>query len=646
MNAAAQRPDLRSFALLSLTAAAVLVLHAGHLPLWLPPPLLLLLAWRWQGYRRGLRFPAALRYLLVLALPLAVVASYGTLFGRLPGAALAVGLLVLKLTETERLRDARIAVAVAAFVLMSALLFGQSLLMTVLVCATLWPALATLAALQPGSGGTAALLRESALRLALALPVALLAFVLVPRLSTPLWGAPGAGEARTGISARMSPGAIAQLLIDDSPAFRVGFDGAIPPRAQRYFRAVVLWHFDGRSWTPGHAALPLEPLAARRPPLRYTISLEATRQTLLPALDIPLRAAAGTRFTAARTLLAAHPVDQRLRYTLESATGYALDPRLSPAERALALQLPAGADPRTRALAARWRRQTGGAGAAIIAAALRLFHDGGFRYTLVPPPLGHQQVDDFLFDTRAGFCEHYASAFVFLMRAAGLPARVVAGYQGGYANRLAGYVLVRQSDAHAWAEVWLRGRGWVRVDPTAAVRPERISLGATAAAQGAGAQWYLSGWWLGLRDRIDIVNRLWDQAVVGFDALRQRGLLTRFGVDPARWQSLALALALLLGALMAVAMALTLHEPRARVDALARAYAVLERRLARHGYRRSGSEPPAQFLQRVATTLPPQPARRLYELSTGYARLRYACTPSAPALAVRDWIRRAREFRL
>ncbi|MHB1283359.1 MAG: transglutaminase TgpA family protein [Metallibacterium scheffleri] len=643
----APRPDARSFGLLSLTVAATLALHATHLPLWLSPPLALLLALRWLGYRRGRRFPALLRYALVLTLPLGVIATYGTLFGRLPGAALAVGLLVLKLTETETRRDVHIAVAFAAFTLMSALLFGQSLLQTLLVCAALGPALATLLALQPSAGATRAILKTAALRLAAALPVTLLAFVLVPRLASPLWGAPGMQQARTGISASMSPGAIGQLLVDDSPAFRVGFDGPIPPRAQRYFRAVVLWHFDGRTWTSGSAArhLPLEPLQALGPTQRYTISMEATRQTLLPALDMPLQAPAATRFTAARTLLADRPVDHGLRYTVSSATAYRLQPRLGAHERALGLQLPGDDDPRARALALRWRTRYGDNPVAIIDAALHRFHDDGYRYTLTPPPLGRQQVDDFLFDTRAGFCEHYASAFVFLMRAAGIPARVVAGYQGGYANRAADYLLVRQADAHAWAEVWLRGRGWVRVDPTAAVRPDRISLGAIAAAQGAGARWYQAAWLVGLRDRIDVLNRLWDQSVVGFNALRQRGLLTRFGVDPQRWQSVALALGGALAVALAFGLALALREPAGERDALGRAFDRLQRRLTRRDHPRQPGEAPAHYLTRVAADLPAEQAAALRALSAQFVRLRYASTQPAPRLAVRDWIRRAQELK-
>src|SRR5699024_5821099 len=192
---------------------------------------------------------------------------------------------------------------------------------------------------------------------------------------------------------------------------------------------------------------------------------------------------------------------------------------------------------------------------------LKMFHDGGFRYTLTPPPLGHDSIDEFLFSTKAGFCEHYASSFTFLMRAAGIPARVVTGYQGGYWNNSAQYLLVRQSDAHAWSEVWLEGRGWTRFDPTAAVRPERVSLGAMA-ADGDSANWYQRGWLKALRNRWDVVNHWWGQAVVGFDVLRKRGLLTSFGIRQVNTGVLLLALAASLILVMLLAAAFTLVPRR------------------------------------------------------------------------------------
>ena len=639
--------DRRAFSLLCLSVAAVLALHAPHLPLWLRGVLALLIALRWLQRRRGGHVPPLLRLGLVALLLATVIATYGTLFGRAPGAAFAVGLLVLKLLESERPRDARATVLFAAFLLMSALLFGQGLLMTLLVAAALLPLLATLTALQPEPGADAGrvLWSAPALLLAAALPAALLGFVFVPRLSTPLWGAPADTAARTGVGDTMTPGEYTQLLVDDSPAFRVGFDGPVPPRAQRYFRGVVMEHFDGRTWSTrgsGQLGPAVEAMRPTAPVVRYTVTLEPTQRHLLFALDTPLDAPAGATLTRARTLLRTKPVDARLRYDAVSAPQRILEPVLSPAARRLGLQLPAGFDPRARALAAQWRARFGNDKAAIVQAALRMFHDGGFRYTLAPPPLGRNSVDDFLFDTRAGFCEHYASAFTFLMRAAGIPARVVGGYQGGFHNRLGHYLLVRQSDAHAWSEVWLSAAGWTRIDPTAAVRPERISLGAGAADAGSGA-WYQADWLRGLRNRIDIVNRLWDQAVVGFNALRQRGLLTRFGINGSDWRSLAALLAGGASVLMAIGLALALYE-RPRGDALTRGFARLQRRLERCGLPRRAGEGPRDYLLRAADRLEDADSAQLLELMATYLHLRYGSL-RPPAETVHNWIQAVTKFR-
>ena len=639
--------DRRAFGLLCLSVAVVLALHAPHLPLWLSGVLALLIALRWLQQRRGGHVPTLLRLSLVTLLLAAVIATYGTLFGRAPGAAFAVGLLVLKLLESERPRDARATVLFAAFLLMSALLFGQSLLMTLLVAAALLPLLAALTALQPAPGADArrVLWSAPALLLAAALPAALLGFVFVPRLSTPLWGAPADTTARTGVGNTMTPGEYTRLLVDDSPAFRVGFDGPVPPRAERYFRGVVMEHFDGRTWSnsgSGQLGPAVEVMRPTAPAVRYTVTLEPTQRHLLFALDTPLGAPAGATLTRARTLLSAKPVAARLRYEAVSAPQRILEPVLGPAARRLGLQLPAGFDPRARALAMQWRARYGHDDAAIVEAALRMFHDGGFRYTLAPPPLGRNSVDDFLFDTRAGFCEHYASAFTFLMRAAGVPARVIGGYQGGFHNRLGHYLLVRQSDAHAWSEVWLPGRGWTRIDPTAAVRPDRISLGAGAADAGSGA-WYQADWLRGLRNRIDIVNRLWDQAVIGFNALRQRGLLTRLGVDGSDWRSLAGLLAGSTGVLMAIGLALALYE-RPRGDALTRGFARLQRRLERCGLPRRPGEGPRDYLLRAAEHLDAADAAQLSALMAGYLQLRYGSL-QPPVKTVHDWIQAVTKFR-
>lgn len=641
--------DTNAFDLLCLTMACVLGVHAAHLPWWLVSALALVLALRWwQRRRHGTRPPLLLKLPLLVLLALAVVFDYGTIFGQQPGSALAVGLLVLKLLESETPRDARVGVSFACFGLMAALLFDQGLVATFVVALGLLPALATLRALEPAQTATnlARSLLPGLALLAAAVPLALLAFALVPRLSSPLWGAANRAEARTGLSERMSPGNLTELLTDDSPAMRVSFGGVPPAPQLRYFRAYVMWLYDGRAWE--HVQLrqrdgqprPLETVEVQAT-TAYRVDLEPSDRTVLPALDVPLAAPADAQLSPDHELFSDKPVREPLHYALQSAVRYRLQAGLPEAIRNLALRLPQGFNPRTRALAAQWRGRFGADDAAIVRAALALFHDGGFRYTLAPAPLGRDAVDDFLFGTREGFCEHYASSFTVLMRAAGLPARVVTGYQGGYWNPLGNYLLVRQSDAHAWSEVWLDGRGWVRVDPTAAVRPERVSLGAAAAA-GDQLSWAQSGWLAALRNRWDVVNHWWTQGVIGFDALRQQGLLTPFGVSETGTAMLGLLLAVgtALFVALGVGWALWRHE---RPEPLRRALRQLEARLARAGVTRRRGEGPQHYLRRAARALPAQ-RHELERLMNRYLDLRYAHDEPVPEL-LRQFQRAVREFR-
>jgi protein-glutamine gamma-glutamyltransferase len=640
--------DPRAFDLLSLTLAVVLGLHAPHLPWWLSIALALTLGGRWwQRRQRAGRVPRWLKLPLLALLTLAVIVEYGNIFGREPGSALVVGLLILKLLETETTRDARVASSFACFGLMTALLFDQGLIATVVVALGLLPALASLRALEPGQSPVSlarGLLPGLALSAA-ALPLALLAFLLVPRLSSPLWGAPSPGPARTGLSDNMSPGNFTDLLTDDHPAMRVSFDGAPPPADLRYFRAYVMWNFDGRSWRYADAryAGPREPATLEADgSIRYQISLQPTHQRVLPTLDVPLQAPAQASLQADREVLADKPVNDELSYSARSALRYRLQSTLDERSRRRGLRLPAGFNPRTLALAAQWRQRYGSDDAAIVQAALTLFHNGGFRYTLAPAPLGRDSVDDFLFDTHEGFCEHYSSAFTVLMRAAGIPSRVVTGYQGGYWNKFGNYLLVRYSDAHAWSEVWLAGRGWVRIDPTGAVRPERVSLGAAAAA-GDQLSWYRNDWLQGLRNRWDVVNRWWDQGVIGFDALRQRGLLTPFGIRDTDTATLGILLAISSVLFITIGLAWALFRRRSH-DPLRDALRDLERRLARMGVVRGVTEGPHHYLSRAARALPGQ-RDELARLMSCYLELRYAHDEPPPE-SLRMFQRAVQDFRV
>jgi len=641
--------DHRAFDLLCLTMACVLGVHAAYQPWWLVAALALVLVLRWwQRRRRGTRPPLLLKLPLLALLAVAVVFSYGTILGQEPGSALAVGLLVLKLLESETPRDARVGVSFACFGLMAALLFDQGLVATFVVALGLLPALATLRSLEPAQAPASlsrALLPGLAL-LAAAIPLALLAFALVPRLSSPLWGAPNRTEARTGLSDQMSPGNFVELLNDDRPAMRVTFEGPPPAPELRYFRAYVMWVYDGRTWE--HVQLrgadgrprPLETLEARVT-TSYRVDLEPTDRAVLPVLGMPLEAPPEARLSPDREIFGDKPVREPLHYALRSALYYRLQATLPEAARHFALRLPPGFNPRTHALATQWRTRYGSDDQAIVDAALALFHDGGFRYTMSPAPLGRNAVDDFLFGTREGFCEHYASSFTVLMRAAGIPARVVTGYQGGYWNPLGNYLLVRQSDAHAWSEVWLEGRGWVRVDPTAAVRPERVSQGAAAAA-GDQLGWVETSWLASLRNQWDVVNHWWTQGVIGFDALRQRGLLTPFGIRDTGTAMLGILLAIGTSLFVIIGAGWALWR-RERPEPVRQALRRLETRLARAGITRRRSEGPQHYLQRAARALPAQRGE-LELLMNRYLELRYAHDEPVPEL-LREFQRAVREFR-
>jgi protein-glutamine gamma-glutamyltransferase len=638
----------RPFNLLCLSMAFVLATHAVHLPWWLSTSLAAMLGWRWWHRNRGGGPVSIWIKLPVIGLLLGVIIStYGTLFGRDPGAAFATGLLVLKTLETEHRRDARVAVAFGGFALMSALLFNQSLLATIAVALGLVPALGTLRAIEELSPPRDAWRGEFTpvlLMLAASVPLAAFAFLFIPRLESPLWGAPNPQRAATGLANTMSPGNMSELLIDDTPALRIAFDGPVPVAESRYFRAYTMLYFDGRQWSHGFGAYAPTAGVAGTPRFSYHVTMEPTQQRILPMLDVPASPPMDSALQYDRTVVANQRVQAARTYDATAYVDYTVDTELSPALRRAALQLPANVGPRARELAAGWADQFNHDPVAIARAALAMFRDGDFRYTLAPAPLGADRIDDFLFGTREGFCEYYASSFTFLMRAAGIPARVVTGYQGGYWNKLGSYLLVRRSDAHAWTELWIAGRGWVRFDPTGAVRPERVSQGAASAAiaSGEGGGFFEGGWLRPMRDRWDVVNQWWNQAVNGFDALRQRGMLQPFGIRRTDMGDLALILAVGCSLLVGAALAWALFQRR-EGDALDAWMHRLQRKLARAGVVRRTGEGPRHFMARAARSLPAQ-RNALERLSELYLRSRYAHDEPPPEL-VMQFRQGVREFR-
>jgi transglutaminase-like putative cysteine protease len=626
--------DRHTFSWCAAAVVAALLPLAQTLPGWLIGLLAALAAigvaygWRSQQLHTAIRLP------LTLAVAAAVLFAYGFRFGRDTGAALLVTMLALKLLETRRVRDARSVLSFALFAVMAGFLQDQAPLTLVMALAATMLALSALARVAEVESPAAAPKIPTRTRLwavsrllAVSLPLAAVGFFLFPRLGQPLWGLPeNAAQSRTGLSDEMAPGDIAELYVDDTPVLRVLFDGPTPRQNEMYWRGPVLLHFDGRAWTRDSYSANLDPatLQPLGPPVTYTVTQEPTDRRYFMTLDVPEAAPERARMGYDRMAYTRRPQTELTTYTATSYTRYLLEPELTQTFRRRSIALPTGYNPRTKALIEQWVAE-GAQGDELASRALTLFNRE-FTYTLSPVLLGRNSVDEFLFDTKQGYCEHFSSAFVVMMRFAGIPARVVTGYQGGRSNGIGNYWVVRQSDAHAWAEIWLEGRGWVRVDPTSAVAPERIERGTDSLA---GPQSMWSRLTRPMFDAGDWLRRGWNEVVLGFNAARQRNLLQRIGVNSEETSQVGIALAIAIAAALGLTLWLLLRGPRESRDALGIAYTRFAARLAKAGVAKAPHEGPLDYAARVAQQLP-QAAETVLALSHRYALRRYARCDSDP----------------
>jgi transglutaminase-like putative cysteine protease len=627
--------SLRGLPWVLAALAVTIVPHLPHLPAWASLLVIAVLAWRWTADRRGWPLPPGWsRIALAVAATVAVLATYRTVNGVEAGTVFLVLLGGVKLVETRGARDLTVVVFIAYFLLYAALLRDQRLPQLPYLLAGGMFTTAALMRVHAGTAGDSArdvLLRTARLMLQ-ALPLAALLFVLFPRLPGPFWGIAAADSARTGLGDEMTPGDISDLSVSGDVAFRVRFDGALPPPAERYWRGPVLHEFDGRSWRrPRAQVFPEQEVILLGTPVDYQITLEPTDRPWILALDLP---AAWPEREATRTydfqLVAPRRLTEVSSYRLRSHPRYVAGTSLPQSLRNRDTQLPAEGNPRSlalgRELAARYDDAP-----SIARAMLEMFREQPFVYTLEPPKLADNAMDEFLFDTRRGFCEHYAAAFTVVMRAAGVPSRVVTGYQGGEFNPLGGYLMVRQSDAHAWSEIWIEGRGWARIDPTAAVAPERIErglLGAVGTLEPApGRLREASELWLQVALTWDTLNDFWNERVVRFNATQQMDLLERLGFDDPDWRTLGLGLAASLAAFfvgLSAYLAWRFREP-AR-DWPSRLHAQAARRLRRRGVIPGPAEGPVAFLERAAVACPDL-AGELAAIRNLYVGLRYGPSP-------------------
>jgi transglutaminase-like putative cysteine protease len=589
--------------------------------------------------------PGWLRLLVAFGLSGVVLASMSFSVGRDTGCALLAAMLAIKPAETFALRDARSLIGFALFAPFAAFLLDQGPLTLALglVAGVLsLMALRQLADLESGDPRRASEWRSlgSVLRLlAIGLPLALAAFWLFPRMATPLWGVPERAQARPGLSDTMTPGQWGDLLNDDTPAARVRFNGPAPDTTQMYWRGPVLWHYDGRTWTqPAWLRnIPSAPMTSTGRAWDYELALEPTDRHQLIALDVPRAAPPGARLSHDFSLYVRKPLDALTTWRMRSSRPDAFEPTQRQMLRRMALALPDGFNPRTVSLARQWRAEAGDDDQAIVRRALAWIRSE-FAYTLDVPLPGRHAVDEFLFGQKAGYCEQFSGSFVVLMRAAGIPARVVTGYAGGYHNPLGDYWLLRRSDAHAWAEVWLPDRGWTRVDPTAAVAPERVfdTLSTRATASGD-----VLGQLTPVLDVGDWLRRGWNDFVLGFDARRQRQMLRPLGLDDIAPRRLIVLFALVAGLALLVAAWLATRES-GEPDPVLRAWHRVGARYAKLGLGREPFEPAGDWSARVLRARPQDTA--LQALSARFTEWRYAAVDTG-GRAARDLVRALRAHR-
>lgn len=608
--AALPRDSRDTLFLLSVIGWVVLP-QAANLPLWCSIMTGGVLLWRgWLAWSSR-RLPSAWWVAGLLAMAVvATLVTHRTVLGRDAGVTLTVVLLALKTLELRARRDAFVVFFLSFFVMLTNFFFSQSLLTAASMLIALLGLLTALvnAHMPVGRPSLAQAARTAGGMALLGAPIMAALFLLFPRFA-PLWGVPGDAMAgRSGLSSSMEVGNLASLVLDESIALRVRFEGPPPPQGLVYFRGPVFGAFDGREWSALNTRfsqrfrVPAD-LRVTGDPIRYEVTMEASRRPWIFTLEgtpqppsLPGYELDPTPDLQWRSNRA---ITDIVRYRAESYLDFRHGPDRYQPGLAEYTALPEGFNPRTMALALEILNQVGGRDPArLVDAVLERLRTGGYRYTLEPGTYGRDSADEFWFDRKLGFCEHIASAFVILMRAMDVPARIVTGYQGGELNGVDGYWVIRQSDAHAWAEVWQAGKGWVRIDPTAVVSPDRVGsaqrLRPAPGVFASAVEAVSPGVLLNLRATWEAINNRWNQWVLNYTQNRQLDLLRDLGFSTPGWEDLVYLLLSLVVGVSLVGAGWTLWERR-RQDPWLRLLARARARLRRAGIDSQASTPPREL---------------------------------------------------
>lgn len=570
------------------------------------------------------QLPGLLRFLLVMLLGATVMTSYHFSIGRDAASAGLLAMLAIKPFETHSQRDAKSLLGFSLFAPFAAFLQDQGPLTLGLSVLAVLLSLASFAALTVNANFSWRTSLKSATSAALiALPLAMVGFWLFPRLSTPLWGLPQNALSGAGLGDRMEPNEWLDKLTDDRIVLRAKFFGPAPKRNQMYWRGPVLTNFDGMAWIRDQGAKVRErpQLSNDANAVRYEVMLEPTSTTDLLVLDLPTTAPENSRLTYEFTAVVREPINSIQRYQASSS----LQPRfvepLDDLSRLVALRLPNDLNPRTRELAQRWFNENPDPIA--LANRFQSWIQSDFKYTLEAPLLGRDSADDFLFNTKRGFCQHFSSSFAVFMRSAGVPTRVVTGFVGGRYNKFGNYWMLYGKDAHAWNEIWIDGYGWIRVDPTAAVAPENIL---DTLEDVPGSETFTESMLSSTFETSDWLRRSWNELVLGYNASRQKSLLRPIGLDTEDSKQLTLIFMLGAAAALAITLMLLLRQRRENLHEVERAWRVFIKQMRKQRYEKLSHEPADRFAERVAGLYlgkTPELAERVKQLCARYTQWRY-----------------------
>jgi len=599
-----------------LSLFLVITPHFQRFPLWISLTIISLFLWHLVTVKHKKYLPNKfLLTIITISISAATIFYYGTILGKTAGTAFLSILLAVKLLESRSKRDYMLLTGISFFIITTNFLFSQTILTVIYMFITV--IILVMSMISIDLDDLTITLKQkikiSATLVFQALPMMLILFVLFPRIPGPLWELPDDSKsARSGLSNTMSPGNISQLIQSNDVAFRVKFKDKLPPQNKLYWRAMVLWNFDGRNWEQGKQNFNATPtIEGSKQVVEYTITLEPHDKKYLFALDMPINSPENSEYNADFLLRSKNKIESLYQYSLSSVLNYRIQKKLSAWEINTGLKIPETGNPETIAMAKEWKIKFNSP-QLVVNHALKYFNKNKFSYTLRPPLTpGYNSIDQFLFKTKKGFCEHYASSFAFLMRAAGIPSRIVIGYQGGELNPVNQYLTVKQSDAHAWTEVWLKNKGWVRIDPTASIAPERVEKNLNSAlSQNDYRPFYMyldNGPFKKLILYWDAIDNSWKQWVVGYNSKLQHEFLSSIFNTDMNLSDIAIAMVIMMFfSGMIITFYLLKSTPKISVDPLQKIYNQFCSKLSKNGLTRNVYEGPVDFSLRAARFFPEQ----------------------------------------